>query len=119
MAFELAETAIAVQVQGEVLVNRAWCHKAQEPEKLGIAIVEVDLKTKYAELMCYSNGVIQGDQRLSGPSFMLMTNENTLYKSETDSGPTQITIPEFRGWDVFCVSLSRYSLRVCLTSELL
>jgi hypothetical protein len=118
---KLQPTEVFIQVQGEIVVNRAWALISQEPDKPGIAAVEVDLATKYADLMTYSNGIIQcgSEEKLSAPSLVLCANENTLHLHPSAFGPTTIMLSEFKDWDIFCATVSRYSVRICLTSELL
>jgi len=124
----LTETRLIVKQQGGVRVNRAWCHKLEAPinladeqahRKPSIAVVEIDLHSKYAELQTYSNGTWISEERISGPSFVLDKNEATLHLSEKHEGWTEIVLPDFFGWEVFCCDLARYTLRACLTSQLI
>ena len=124
----LRDTELIIKRQGAVRVNHAWCHKLdapidlsiiEAPPKPSIAVVEVDLHSKYAELMTYSNGTILGDRQINGPAFVLDAGANTMHLSQQHEGWTEIVLPEFINWDVFCCDLSRYTLKVCLTSQLI
>jgi hypothetical protein len=119
---EMSEIRLKVVRQGAVVVNSA-CARIVVPSTgfVAMAVVEVDLTSKYALLDTYGNGFSCGDDSAPTPSFILSAGSDTLHLSrDHEKGEiTEITLPDFPCWDVFCCSLSRYTLRICLTYSVL
>jgi len=100
---------VRVVHQGAVRVNVAHRH-ASGPRCVA---VYVDLHSKYAEIGC----LMSGDD--CAPGVVLDANAETLHlaRGHKRTEGTEISFPEYRGWQVFCADLARYTLAVCLVKE--
>lgn len=93
--------------KGEVIVNEASIIRCYGD----LALVHLDLSTKYAELGSWGSG---GG---GGPVVMLKANASTVQTDQTRPGVR--TLVEFldftHGWEIEAATLSRYTLRLCLS----
>jgi hypothetical protein len=73
----------------------------------GIAAIEVDMRTKRADVGSFGSedGV---------PNLHLHANEYSLYTDTDHTGWTDVAFPDYKGWDIFAASVSKYTLSVCL-----
>jgi hypothetical protein len=102
--------AIKVEIdEGAVLINNAFlCKKSK-----GIHCIEIDLTSKYAEVIGYQQGS-------DGVAISFGAGEHTLHTSKTceTSELTLIKFPTYKGWRVFSLSpVARYTCRVVLIKE--
>lgn len=77
-----------------------------------LALLEVDLGSKYADLLASSSG------DMLCPMVMLQATPRTLgVVKEREGRATVVHFPAFLGWDVAVTSVSRYTLVVCLVKR--
>lgn len=91
---------------GSIIVNSAYIHKAAG----GIACIYVDLHSKYAEVGCVGGG---GEEP---PLISLGRGKRTRFYSRRKSD-TIVEFVDFKGWKVFACEMGRYTLAVCLVTE--
>ena len=92
--------------QGSVVVNNAFIINQSE----NVIALIVDLASKWAHI----------DSYFSGPDvrgISLGASGNTSYPHKTKFGTTEITFPKFKGYDIFCANISKYTLSVCLLKD--
>lgn len=123
VAETMVETTLQVVSQGAVLVNAAHVCRVN-PGNLGlvsVAMVEVDLRTKHAWLDTYSSGHSAGEVCVTAPCFYLSASSYSLHLADgrERGNSTVIALPDLPNWEVFCCSLSRYTLKACLTRPFL
>lgn len=106
MTEELKPFLFEVSRQGAVDVNTGHIH-AESPD---IVCAYIDLRSKYAEVCCI------GSDSGGLSSVTLGANDHTLYLHEGLSSDelTELSFPAYRGWNVFCAHVARYTLSVCL-----
>lgn len=86
---------------GAVRINRAWLYYDSPSVKL----IELDLHTKYAELLCTSNE----------PGVYFMVGEHTLFTSEKRAGKsTAVLFPQFPNFRVWSCDIGRYTCSITL-----
>ena len=98
---ELKEVSFVLE-QGEIVVN----HGYENPVECRVLVF--DLASKYAEVLS-----VGSDDEC--PTVLLWATDSTLRLDESKKGqPTEIKLPEYKGWDILTASVGRYSLTVVL-----
>lgn len=109
-AVDLVPLEIAHEGAIQVSNLYAFCEQAGH----GIVLVEIELKSKRAELIGTSN-----TSRTREPEFFLGASEETLHVSThcAHEEMTTLRMPGFAGWEICCANLARYTLRVVLRKD--
>lgn len=97
--------------QGAIQVNNARLFKFCDE----IACVQIDLRSKYAEVFLCETMRAGGINQM--PVIWLMTTDETLYIDETKDRDefTRISFPEYCGWNIFVATRTgEYTVSVCL-----
>lgn len=103
---------VKIERQGAPLVHTDNAY-IQEKGKNIVAIC-VDLKSKYCEVECLGTSKNNKfDAVFIGASSESIKLKKGVHKDEC----TKIYFPEYEGWKVFCSTLTRYTLRVCLVKK--
>lgn len=71
-----------------------------------LAALEIDMKTKWCDIIettDYNNGNI---------GLFITDTERSVDVNKRKKCDTEIDFPRFKGWDIFCSSCNRYTLRV-------
>ena len=98
---ELKEVSFVLE-QGEIMVNDGY----ETPVECKVLVF--DLASKYAEVLA-----VGSDDEY--PTVLLWATDSTLKLDESKKGqPTEIKLPEYKGWGILTASVSRYSLTVVL-----
>jgi hypothetical protein len=95
---------INVVTQGAPLINVGSVYKQGDD----VVALEIDLYTKYCSIGATTGGNL--------PGLIIDSPECSAECEELPS--TFIEFPEFAGWRVWCAAIGRYTLSVCLVSEL-
>lgn len=91
--------------QGHPAVNEAVIQATGE----NVVAILIDMKSKY----CTISGITQEED--GAPSFYISAEDNSLYLNKEATSPdTLVGFPEYKGWTVFAVNCSRYTITVCL-----
>lgn len=102
-------TEFTIDQQGAVVAMRAGVFAESER----IACVELELQSKYAELVFAVSGA-DGKQT----AVLAASDRNTRSASSALKVATHISFPEFRGWSLFATSgPNRYTLRMVFVKE--
>ena len=96
---------ITIENQGQPIINGAMINQ----QCTNLIAFEVDLKSKNCEVDC-----IFLDNHV--PGIGIAATEYSLYldTSQPHDSITTILFPKFNGWDVWCATIGRYTLRGCL-----
>lgn len=97
------DTPIEITIQGAPVVNNACIVAISD----NLVAITVDLHSKRCEIAGYG-----GDG--TTPVVWLDATEDSLHLHESNKGITEISFPEFKGWDIWCLSTGRYSVELCL-----
>jgi len=98
------DTPIKIYHEGEIKVNSAYIHTKSK----NICAVSIDTSSKYAEVLA------TGDDGQC-PTIILCANERTIGLIEELKGEsTHLSLPAFKGWDIWAIHGSKYSIYVCL-----
>ena len=88
--------------QGEIIVNDGY----ETPVECKVIVF--DIASKYAEVLA-----VGSDDEC--PTVILWATASTLKLDESKKGqPTEIKLPDYKGWDILTASVGRYSLTVVL-----
>ena len=100
------DTEIKILRQGAVRVNNATIQK----EGNGVVAIGIDMKSKWVEIDCTSNN----DN--GNPTILIGANEDTigLSYSVANDQPTEISLPAYKGWKIWSINTSRYTIYLCL-----
>ncbi len=73
-----------------------------------VALVLVDLKSKWCEVLCEMEGTDEA------PALSICATERStaLDKKYHVDDDTKISFPAFKGWNMFCYDLTKYSLKI-------
>lgn len=74
-----------------------------------IACIELDMHSKYAAVSCIEYGSDGGS-----PVVHIGADERTLHTNTSTDVDTQVSFPDYAGWDVFVAECTRYTCRVVL-----
>lgn len=94
--------------QSKPIINMAWI----DIKRKGIALVGLDLKSKYCEVGAFVHG---NDL----PCLSIETTPASLYLLEGESLEdwTLVEFPAFKGWQIRVAEISKYTGYVCFTKE--
>lgn len=109
MIKETKEIEFKIENQGAPIINYAYIFEQTN----NIVLIGVDLKSKYCEIDCTTGG----DNEPIGVYISAGKETIRLNKDVDKEEPTKIIFPEFIGYDIFALSLSRYTLKVCLIKK--
>jgi hypothetical protein len=95
-----------VLTQGAIQINHAYVYQGSSV----VSAIAVDMKTKRADVLysgCDENGF---------PTIALEANEDSCHLKEDveREAPTEICFSQFKGWCVWSVNVSKYTMTVCL-----
>lgn len=103
---------IKIERQGAPLVHTD--NAVVEVKAKNIVAICVDLRSKYCEVDCLSTS---RDDRHEAILIGATADSTNLKKNVPTDEDTKIYFPEYKGWKIFCCSLTRYTLRVCLIKK--
>jgi hypothetical protein len=93
--------------QGAPIVNDGFVYR----EGKGIVAIHIDLCSKY----CIIDATGECD---SISSIYVGTDKRSIKLDESKNGEmTEISFPDYKGWDIWSATLARYTLRVCLINK--
>src|SRR5208283_1806494 len=96
---------INIERQGAPVVKEEAyiVHKTKD-----VALVLVDFRSKWCEVMCQMGGTNE-EPALSICATKRSTALDKKFHVDDD---TKISFPDFKGWDMFCYDLTKYSLKI-------
>lgn len=103
------ECNIKITNQGSPVINSGYIEHQSERA----AVISIDLRSKH----CYVFGT--GSNFDDAPLIDISASDSSLHLMDgvAVDALTEITFPDYKGWKVWCASLSRYTLNVCLVSS--
>lgn len=98
---------INVVTQGAPIINEGSVHRNGD----NVVALEIDLSSKYCKVGATSGGTL--------PGIYIDADEQSLNLDESKKveDSTFIEFPQYEGWNVWCASIGRYTLSVCLVRE--
>lgn len=92
-------------IKGKVVPSSLCC---LEYAKTKTKTISIDLKAKWAEINSTGSGIIENT-----PFIWLSYNKDTLHlNKKLKSDITELTFPEFKGYDILCSEISKYTLTI-------
>jgi hypothetical protein len=73
-----------------------------------VVVLDIDLASKYCEVLATGSGT-------DGLDIFIQATDESLHLDETKPRDawTKLSFPEFKGWEIACYTLSKYTLTVC------
>ncbi len=94
--------------KGALIINKAIMHKRGE----NVCAIVVDMKSKRGDISCIGTDGY-------APTIAIEAGEGSDYlnKKVKRDEPTEISFPDFKGWDVWSAMICKHSVYVCLVKN--
>lgn len=101
---DMPAVKINVRMQGGIRVNSGFILEKSN----SVVAIGIDMASKRGDV----TGIISEDNI---PGLLLDANEASLHlQNGKENESTEISFPQYKGWEVYCASISRYTLKICL-----
>ncbi len=96
------KTELKITLQGQPIINSATVVF----ENKDVVLIEIDMKTKWCQILSYGAGVYNGSQY---PTICIETTPRSVHCGSSAIALTEIYFIGCSGFDVWCADMARYS----------